>query len=176
MFPTHHLRLGFHSNFIARSNLPQGVRYHVMPPLPDGVWIDEEGSLVGSFVRQKERVEAKGYERGRVQYYTITAEDEKHREVFAISIDLRGGIESKMLRVESYDFDSDIVNNHVVYYNYYAKIPFFVLFTAFGIAGVVILMAVLEMVKLYRCSLCDYWTLFHSFLQPFSALLLDSAK
>ena len=40
------------------------------------------------------------------------------------------------------------MNNRVVYYNYYAKIPF-VLFTAFGIAGVVILVAAMEMVKLF---------------------------
>lgn len=53
------------------------------------------------------------------------------------------------------------MNNHIVYYNYYAKIPFFVLFIAFGIAGVVTLMAMMEIVKLYRCSFCDYWALLH---------------
>ena len=41
------------------------------------------------------------------------------------------------------------MNNRVVYYNYYAMIAFFELFTPLGIAGVVILVAAMEMVKLF---------------------------
>ena len=36
--------------------------------------------------------------------------------------------------IEDYDYDFGIVNNHIVYYNYYAQTPFFVLFLAIGIA------------------------------------------
>lgn len=60
LFPNHHLRLGFHSNFVARSSLPRGVRYSVTPPLPEGVGIDEEGSLFGSFVGETKKIEAPG--------------------------------------------------------------------------------------------------------------------
>lgn len=95
LFPNHHLRLGFHSNFVARSSLPQGVRYSVTPPLPEGVGIDEEGSLFGSFVGETKKIETQGYEGGTVQFYTITAEDEVHREEFAISVELRGATEER---------------------------------------------------------------------------------
>lgn len=36
--------------------------------------------------------------------------------------------------IEDYDYDFGIVNNHIIYYNYYAKTPLFVLFLAIGIA------------------------------------------
>lgn len=49
--------------------------------------------------------------------------------------------------LEDFDYDFAIVNNHIVYYNYYTQTPFFVLFLAIGIAlsvvGCVILIILL---------------------------------
>lgn len=50
MYSSHHFSYGFHSPFAIRSTLPQGVSYRVDPPLPEGVMIDEEGTIYGAFV------------------------------------------------------------------------------------------------------------------------------
>lgn len=50
MYSSHHFSFGFHSPFAIRSTLPKGVSYRVDPPLPEGVTIDEEGTISGAFV------------------------------------------------------------------------------------------------------------------------------
>lgn len=55
------------------------------------------------------------------------AEDDKHSQQMALSFELKGGDRWVILSIEAYDYDFELIGGRIVYNNYFAQTPFFIL-------------------------------------------------
>lgn len=62
------------------------------------------------------------------------AEDDKHSQQMALSFELKGVDRWVILSIEAYDYDFELIGGRIVYNNYFAQTPFFILFLFFSIA------------------------------------------